>query len=330
MSRRLALPGALVIAAAAAITAGPAAVASSTRADQGPASSRPTSNPVRTASRPSAGVQDCLDLFSAARKKDTSAAEEPDVTRGSGARAYGVLKSFPQLAPGSVTVPVVFHVTSDHLLTDAERARYERMIAAQMDVMNASYSGATGGADTPFRWRLAGIDYTVNPAWYTVVPGKTEKAMKAALHTGDSRTLNVYTGDIGDGLLGWAYFPKDYNNGRDYLDGVVMLDESMPGGTAGKYALGDTLVHEAGHWLALYHTFQGGCTWSNDFVADTPAEAHPQFDCPVGADSCDAPGLDPIHNFMDYTQDSCMDSFTPGQAKRMSDAWQYLRDPVKG
>lgn len=330
MSRRLALPGALMIAAAAAITAGPNAVASSTRADQGPASSRPTSNPVQTAPRPSAGVQDCLDLFSAARKKDTSAAEEPDVTRGSGAKAYGVLKSFPQLAPGSVTVPVVFHVTSDHVLTDAERARYERMIAAQMDVMNASYSGATGGADTPFRWRLVGIDYTVNPAWYTVVPGRTEKAMKAALHMGDSRTLNVYTGDIGDGLLGWAYFPKDYNNGRDYLDGVVMLDESMPGGTAGKYALGDTLVHEAGHWLALYHTFQGGCTWSNDFVADTPAEAHPQFDCPVGADSCDAPGLDPIHNFMDYTQDSCMDSFTPGQAKRMSDAWQYFRDPVKG
>ena len=324
MSRRLALPGALAIAAAAAITAGPAAVATSTVA--APAAMRTAAT--STAAQPSAAVQDCLELFSAARKKDTSAAEEPDVTRGSGAKAYGVLKSFPQLAPGSVTVPVVFHVTSDHVLTPTERARYERMIAAQMDVMNASYSGQTGGADTPFRWRLAGIDHTVNPAWYTVVPGKTEKAMKAALHTGDSRTLNVYTGDIGDGLLGWAYFPKDYNNGRDYLDGVVMLDESMPGGTAGKYALGDTLVHEAGHWLSLYHTFQGGCTWSNDFVAATPAEAHPQFDCPDGADSCDAPGLDPIHNFMDYTQDSCMDSFTAGQAKRMSDAWQYFRDPA--
>ena len=78
MSRRLALPGALAIAAAAAITAGPAAVATSTVA--APAATS-------TADQPSAAVQDCLELFSSARKRDTSAAEEPDVTRGSGAKA---------------------------------------------------------------------------------------------------------------------------------------------------------------------------------------------------------------------------------------------------
>ena len=72
-----------------------------------------------------------------------------------------------------------------------------------------------------------------------------------------------------------------------------MLDESMPGGTAGKYAEGDTLTHEVGHWLALHHTFQAGCSASNDFVTDTPKEAHPQFDCPVGADTCAAPGPRP-------------------------------------
>ena len=94
--------------------------------------------------------------------------------------------------------------------------------------------------------------------------------MKKALYTGDSRTLNVYAADIGGGLLGWAYFPKGYNNGRDYIDGVVMLDESMPGGTAGKYALGDTLTHEVGHWLMLEHTFAHGCSASGDYVADTP------------------------------------------------------------
>ena len=149
--------------------------------------------------------------------------------------------------------------------------------------------------------------------------------MKSALYQGDSTTLNVYAADIGGGLLGWAYFPKGYNNGRDFIDGVVILDESMPGGTAGKYALGDTLTHEVGHWLMLEHTFKSGCSASGDFVADTPKEAYPQFDCPVGADTCAAPGLDPIHNFMDYTQDSCMNMFTAGQADRMSDAWLAFR-----
>ena len=201
------------------------------------------------------------------------------------------------------------------------------MIDAQVDVLNAAYSGQTSdtAADTPFRFALTGTTWTVNPTWAQVTPGKTEKDMKAALHTGDSETLNVYTADIGGGLLGWAYFPKGYNNGRDFIDGVVILDESMPGGTVAPYNEGDTLTHEVGHWLMLEHTFAGACSASGDGVADTPREAYPQFGCPEGADSCAAPGLDPVHNFMDYTVDDCMDMFTEGQAARMSDAWLAFR-----
>ncbi|MCU1538862.1 MAG: hypothetical protein JWP82_3213 [Humibacillus sp.] len=264
---------------------------------------------------PSPAVAACASAPDTARVKAGSTAKEPALYSANEANAYGVIKDAPRMPNGSVHIPTVFHVISDHSLSATEKARWQRLIGAQMTVLNDSYAGRTAAAaaDSPFRFSLTSIDYTVNAQWYAVTPGKTERDMKKALHRGDSETLNVYSANIGDGLLGWAYFPKGYNNGRDYIDGVVMLDESMPGGTAGKYALGDTLTHEVGHWLMLEHTFAGACSARGDYVADTPREAVPQFNCPTGADTCSAPGLDPIHNFMDYTQDSCMNMFTPGQ-----------------
>jgi hypothetical protein len=274
----------------------------------------------------------CDDHTSAARVKKGATVKEPELYSKNEANKYGVIKPHPRLANGQVHIRTIFHVISDHTLLSSESSRMDTMINAQMKVLNDSYSGATAtdASNTPFRFDLQKTTHTVNKTWSTVVPGKAgvERDMKQALYEGDATVLNVYVANIGGGLLGWSYFPKGYNNGRDFIDGVVMLDESMPGGTAGKYSLGDTLTHEVGHWLMLDHTFQGGCSASGDGVADTPREAHPQFDCPFKANTCTAPGLDPIHNFMDYTQDSCMDMFTPGQAKRMSDAYIDFRDPT--
>ena len=287
-----------------------------------------TSVGIAAARRASPAVAACAGTFGdVARVKAGATAKEPEPYPKNQANAYGVLDDRPTLPAGSVDIPVVFHMISDHENTAAEQARWETMIAAQMQVINDSFAGATApdAAPTPFRFHLVETTWTVNPAWYTVVPGKNERDMKRTMYSGDARTLHVYAANIGGGLLGWAYFPKDYNNGRDYIDGIVILDESMPGGNLGKYSEGDTLTHELGHWLMLDHTFARGCSASGDWVVDTAPEAMPQFDCPVGADTCAAPGVDPIHNFMDYSQDSCMNMFTQGQADRMSDAWLQFR-----
>lgn len=224
-------------------------------------------------------------------------------------------------APGSVTIPVWFHVINKGTGI-ANGDIPQSQIDDQIAVLNAAY------ASTPFTFALAGVDRTTNATWYTMSPGSTaEKNAKNALRKGGAETLNLYSANPGGGLLGWATFPSDYT-AKPKMDGVVILYSSVPGGTAAPYNEGDTGTHEIGHWLGLYHTFQGGCKNPGDSVGDTAAEKSAAFGCPVGRDSCaNKAGLDPITNFMDYTDDSCMNQFTAGQTTRMDQMHQQYRTP---
>jgi hypothetical protein len=229
------------------------------------------------------------------------------------------------------TVPVWVHViTKGSGFANGELS--DRMIRDQIRVLDDAFGGRTGGAGTGFGFELAGVTRTNNESWFNEMATDLDVEIEAkqALRQGDADTLNIYTVDGGP-FLGFAYFPSILTSSTyAILDGVVVDWRTLPGGSFAIYSEGDTATHEVGHWLALFHTFDGKCGAKGDFVSDTPSEFSPAFNCPVGRDSCSQPsnpGLDPIHNFMDYTQDSCMFVFTPGQVERMQGAWTAFRAP---
>lgn len=214
--------------------------------------------------------------------------------------------------------PVVVKVYVHIIRSGTAGSVTSTQVANQIAVMNSSYRGSG------FSFTLAGTDTTTNSTWFAARMGSSaESAMKAALRKGDKRAVNLYTIKPGDGYLGWATMPASIIGKSD---GVVIDYRTLPGGSYSPYHLGDTFVHEAGHWLGLYHTFQGGCTTTNDYVTDTPAEKSAAYGCPTGRDSCTSlGGTDPIKNFMDYTDDSCMNTFTAGQRARMQAQWTAYR-----
>ncbi|KAK7039589.1 Metallo peptidase [Favolaschia claudopus] len=200
----------------------------------------------------------------------------------------------------------------------------DNQINDQINVLNSDYR------DGSIRFALVETTRTTNADWFNnAAPGtQQQSAMKSALRKGGARDLNIYSVGFnsgqGKGLLGYSTFPWQYgSNQKD--DGVVVQYATLPRGSMTNYNQGRTLTHEAGHWFGLYHTFQGGCNGSGDYVDDTPAEASPAGGCPTGRDTCSSAGKDPINSYMDYTYDSCMNMFTSGQVSRIKSQMSTYR-----
>jgi len=211
----------------------------------------------------------------------------------------------------NITIPVAFHVVYQTRRGTTTGNVPQSQINAQIAVLNAAFQG------TGFSFSLQTVTRTDNRRWFTGCGSSgAESQMKSSLAVDPAHTLNVYTCNPSSGILGYATFPNSYAE-SSAMHGVVLLNESLPGGSAAPYNLGDTATHEVGHYLGLYHTFQGGCNEPGDYVSDTPAEASPAYGCPTGRDTCSGGGNDPILNFMDYTDDACMNQFTSGQEARM-------------
>lgn len=232
----------------------------------------------------------------------------------------------PGVRAAAVTVPVVFHVVH---ASDGTGNVSDAAIRAQIAEMNQNFAGqeAPGvAANTGFSFTLQVVRRHQNDAWFNDPDSaEGERAMKSATHEGDASTLNIWSTNTS--FLGYATFPWWYGDNPS-LDGIVIQWGSLPGGPIPNFNEGKTASHEAGHWVGLYHTFQGGCSRDNDLVADTPAQRSPTSGCPDGKDTCKGrnnPGIDPIHNYMDYSFDSCYNQFTPGQATRAQDAWAAYR-----
>ncbi|WP_363322546.1 M43 family zinc metalloprotease [uncultured Tenacibaculum sp.] len=232
-----------------------------------------------------------------------------------------------------ITIPVVVHVIYNSAQENISMAQ----IQSQIDVLNEDFrrtnSDATNkwsqAADTQIEFQLATVDPNGNST--TGVTRKsssktswgTNDAMKKSSQGGvdpwnAGEYLNMWVCNIGGGILGYAQFP----GGSASTDGIVMSPQYFGSSDKGSgfylsapFDKGRTTTHEIGHFLNLRHIWgDGGCS-VDDFVSDTPTSDAANYGCATGHNSCGSEDM--VENYMDYSDDSCMNLFTTGQKNRM-------------
>jgi hypothetical protein len=166
-----------------------------------------------------------------------------------------------------------------------------------------------------------GITYSNNDTWFN-----DGGSYWNSLAWNPDRYLNIYT-NTASGALGYVPFLPQEGNVGGNEDRVVVLWSTY--GEDGPYGppfdQGRTLTHEVGHYLGLFHVFDGcggNCATSGDRVCDTTTQSTPTWGC-SNSNSCSTP--DNIDNYMDYSDDLCMEQFTPNQGRRMRCTLEHYR-----
>ena len=248
------------------------------------------------------------------------------------------------------TIPVIFHVIHDGESVGTGANLSATLIQAQLDQLNDDYrkmgAGSNShpdGADVEIEFCLAQLNESNSPlsepginrinrssAGFSRPPYSQsyyESVIKPNTQWDPDDYLNIWISELSGGLLGYAQFPEaatlggiGTGNGAANTDGVVIVYSSVgsvanPNPAGGSYNKGRTMTHEVGHWLGLRHIWgDGGCS-ADDYCGDTPASDAANYGCPSGHTSCGS--TDMIQNYMDYTDDACMNIFTNDQRTRM-------------
>ena len=231
----------------------------------------------------------------------------------------------------SITIPVVVNVVYN---TAAENISLEQ-IQSQIEVLNEDFNKRNrdvSGVPSIYKTVIGdmGVRFVLssvvrrqsNKKSWAPVDGMKKYAGGGIDATDPEHKLNMWACNLGQNLLGYAYYPGTVSPS---IDGVVILysafgsRDKYPGGTyINNYDLGRTATHEVGHWMNLIHIWgdDGGSCAGSDLVNDTPNQADENYRCPVfPAISCSNNG-DMSMNYMDYTYDGCMFMFSKGQQAR--------------
>jgi PKD repeat protein len=256
-----------------------------------------------------------------------------------------------------VTIPIIVHVVNNGEAIGTGLNISQAQVQAQIDVLNEDYRkkvGTPGGsstnpvaADIEIEFCLSPVDENGKPMAEPGIDryngGKTswtkediEASLKSTTIWNPNLFYNVWTvkfGGTSANLLGYAQFPDqsglsglNETGGPASTDGVVVQYSSFGSADKGNFPVmqapynkGRTLSHETGHWLGLRHIWgDGDC--ADDFVSDTPTQQSSSSGCPVGRFTCGTTNM--IENYMDYTNDACMNIFTLGQKARMQAVMQ--------